>query len=103
MVDQFRDAAFTSEQVMRITGVSRRRLTYWLERGVVTAEVDAARGRGHVRLWSFGNLLEVRVALWLREKVSLQLLTKVVRKLCREGLTKPLADLRVAVVEGKRG
>ena len=37
-------AVFTSEQVMRLTGVSRRRLTYWLDHGIVSAEVDEARG-----------------------------------------------------------
>jgi len=92
---------FTSEQVMRLTGVSRRRLTYWLDHGIVSAEVDEARGRGHIRLWSFANLLEVRVALWLRESVSLQLLGKIVRKLRQRGFASPLAELRVAVVRGR--
>ena len=36
-------------------------------------------GAGAVRLWSFQNLLEVRVALWLRDRVSLQLLRKIVQ------------------------
>jgi uncharacterized protein (DUF433 family) len=94
-------AVFTSEQVMRLTGVSRRRLTYWLDHGIVSAEVDEARGRGHIRLWSFANLLEVRVALWLRESVSLQLLGKIVRKLRQRGFASPLAELRVAVVRGR--
>lgn len=69
---QFRamEAAFTTEQVMRITGVSRRRLTYWLERGVIGAETEVMRGRRHIRVWSFRNLVEVRVALWLRERAA---------------------------------
>jgi uncharacterized protein (DUF433 family) len=92
------DAVFTSEQVMRLTGVSRRRLDYWLDRGVVSADVDAARGRGRVRLWSFANLIEVRIALALRDEVSLQLLGKIVGKLRQRGLAAPLAEVRVTVL-----
>jgi uncharacterized protein (DUF433 family) len=93
------DQVFTSEQVMRLTGVTRRRLNYWLEREILSADVDAARGRGRVRLWSFSNLIEVRVALALRDDVSLQLLRKIVSKLRERGLTLPLAEVRVAVLQ----
>jgi uncharacterized protein (DUF433 family) len=96
-------AVFTSEQVIRLTGVSRRRLTYWLEHGIVSAEIDEARGRGHVRLWSFANLVEVRAALWLRERVSLQLMGKIVRKLRARGFATPFAEVCVGVVESGRG
>src|SRR5664280_2251844 len=96
------EPAFTTEQVMRITGASRRRINYWLERGIVGAETDVMRGRRHIRMWSFRNLVEVRVALWLREKVSLQLLGKIVIKLRSQGLETPLAEVRVAVLERKR-
>ncbi len=98
------DQVFTSEQVLRLTGVSRRRLNYWLDRGIISADVDEARGRGHVRLWSFSNLIEVRVALQLRDDVSLQLLGKIVRKLRQHrGLKVPLAEVRLAVVPRGRG
>ena len=50
-------------------------------------------------MWSFTNLLEVRVALWLREQVSLQLLGKIVPALRKRGFDAPLAQLRVGVVE----
>lgn len=94
--------AFTTEQVMRITGISRRRLNYWLEKGVITAEMDMARGRGRVRLWSFTNLVELKAALWLREHLSLQLLEEVVTALRRRGVAFPLADCKVAVTTGAR-
>lgn len=91
--------AFTTEQVLRITGVSRRKLAYWLDREIVSADVDVARGRGHVRLWSFRNLVEVKVALWLRERVSLQLIGRIVEVLRKEGYSQPLAEVRYAVVD----
>jgi uncharacterized protein (DUF433 family) len=92
-------AAFTTDQVIRLTGVTRRKLTYWLDRGIVTADIDAAKGRGHVRLWSFTNLVEVRTALWLRDQVSLQLLGKVVQAIRATGLKSPLAEVTVRVAE----
>lgn len=96
--------AFTAEQVMRLTGISRRRLAYWLDSGILAADVDAARGRGHVRLFSFRNLVEVRVALWLRDKVSLQLIRKIVARLRRgDGPDRPLVELRFAVIEDRSG
>jgi uncharacterized protein (DUF433 family) len=94
--------SFTTEQVLRITGVSKRRLNYWLERGIIGADVDEARGRGHVRLWSFANLVEVRVALWLRDRISLQVIGRIVEQLRKRGVDLPLADLRFAVVDTTR-
>ncbi len=93
------EQAWTTEQVLRITGVSRRRLAYWLDRGILTADVDEARGRGHVRLWSFSNLIEVKVALWLRDRVSLQLIGTIVHRLRAEDSKQPLAETRFAVVD----
>jgi DNA-binding transcriptional MerR regulator len=93
------ERAWTTEQVLRITGVSKRRLSYWLDREILTADVDEARGRGRVRLWSFANLVEVRVVVWLRDRVSLQLIAKIVENLRKRGLDQPLAELRFAVVD----
>lgn len=93
------ERAWTTEQVLRITGVSKRRLGYWLDKGIVGADVDEARGRGRVRLWSFSNLVEVRVALWLRDRVSLQLIGKIVEHLRKRGVDQPLLELRFAVVD----
>ena len=95
--------AFTTEQVLALTGVTRRKLAYWLDHEVVTADVDRARGRGHVRLFAFRNLLEVRVAVWLRDEVSLQLLRKIVQRFREQGVEKPLADLSFAVLESTVG
>lgn len=94
--------AWTTEQVLRITGVSRRRLGYWLDKGIVGADVDEARGRGRVRLWSFGNLVEVRAALWLRDRVSLQLIGRIVEHLRTRGVGQPLSEVRFAVVDTGR-
>lgn len=93
------ETAWTTEQVLRITGISRQRLAYWLDRGILSADIDEARGRGRVRLWSFSNLVEVKVALWLRDRVSLQLIGTIVSRLRTEGKKQPLAEMRFAVVD----
>lgn len=90
---------FTSEQVMRLTGITKRKLSYWLDAQVVTADIDRAKGRGRVRLYSFQNLVEIRTAMYLREEVSLQILRKVVGRL-RDvlDLDHPLAELTLGVL-----
>jgi uncharacterized protein (DUF433 family) len=58
--------AFTDDQVRRITGVPTRRLDEWIERGLLAASVERPVGTRRVRLFSFADLLAVRVAHWLR-------------------------------------
>lgn len=101
-LDPVRDLAWTTEQVLRITGVSKRRLGYWLDKQIISADVDEARGRGRVRLWSFSNLVEVRVVMWLRDRVSLQLIGKIVSQLRDHGVDQPLSEVRFAVVDTGR-
>jgi uncharacterized protein (DUF433 family) len=100
--DRLVDRAWTTEQVLRITGVSKRRLGYWLDKQIISADVDEARGRGRVRLWSFANLVEVRVVMWLRDRVSLQLIGRIVLHLRKRGIDQPLSELRFAVVDTGR-
>lgn len=91
--------AFTTDQVIRLTGLTRRKLEYWIETGVLNADVDLAKGRGHVRLFSFQNLIEARTAAWLRDKISLQLIRKIVGRLRETGLERPLTSVRFGVIE----
>jgi len=78
-------AAFTSDQALRLTGASRRRLSYWVDTGLIAPSIQRGEGRGRVRLFSFANLLELRTAVWLRDKVSLQLIRKIVERLRKDG------------------
>ena len=100
---EFDEGVFTSEQLMRLTGITRQRLSYWLETDIIAADVDRAKGRGRVRLFSFSNLVEVRVALWLRDKVPLQLLREIIARLReRDGSLHPLAEISFGIIEGAR-
>lgn len=89
--------SFTSEQVVDLTGVSRRKLGYWVQTGVIRPSVEHARGRGAVRLYSFQDLVEVRTAMYVRDLVSLQLIRRIVLNLRARGIEAPLASVRFGV------
>ena len=95
---------FTSEQVVKLAGLTPRKLAYWVDTGVVSASVDRAKGRGRVRLFTFTDLVEIKVAAWLRDLISLQLIRKVVDRLkTLHRLEAPLGAVRFGVVEFRSG
>jgi len=79
---------FTSQEVIRLTGITPRQLQWWDERGVVKPERE-----GHRRLYSLNHLTEMAVICELRRKgFSLQGVRKVMRFLDRE-FGKGLAEI----------
>jgi DNA-binding transcriptional MerR regulator len=80
-------ATFTSQDIVRLTGITARQLQWWDERGIVVP------GRkGHRRVYSFEDLTEVAVLCELRRKgFSLQRMRKVIRFLQKE-FSKRLAE-----------
>ena len=52
---------YNSKEASRIAGVSLRQIQYWDERGFIRPSVKAARGRGSKRLYSFDDLLCLKV------------------------------------------
>jgi len=72
--------AFSSRDVVGLTGITPRQLQWWDEKGIVVP----AR-KGHRRLYSMGDLTEVALICELRRRgFSLQRVRKVVRFLQRE-------------------
>jgi|SRR5208283_2961278 len=79
--------AFTSRDIVKLTGISLRQLQWWDERGIVVPARD-----GHKRMYSLDDLAEVAVICELRERgFSLQKIRRVIRFLQRE-LGKRLVD-----------
>jgi len=79
---------FTSQEVIRLTGITPRQLQWWDERDVVRPE-----RKGHRRLYSLNQLTEMAVICELRRKgFSLQGVRKVMRFLNRE-FDKGLAEV----------
>jgi DNA-binding transcriptional MerR regulator len=52
---------YNSKEASRIAGVSLRQIQYWDERGFIRPSVKAAQGRGSKRLYSFHDLLCLKV------------------------------------------
>ena len=89
--------AFNSETARRLTGLSHRQLDYWDRTHLVKPSVREASGRGSARLYSFGDLVQLRVVKVLRgHGLSLQKIRKSLNYLRRHmpGIEKPLANLR---------
>lgn len=85
---------FSVSQVERLTGVNRKTLHFWDRSGFLSPSVLGAHGTGSRRIYSFRDLVALRVAAQLRDAgISLQSLRKVVAVL-REmrGLEQPLAE-----------
>jgi DNA-binding transcriptional MerR regulator len=64
---------FPAHTARAIAGITQRRLSYWAEVGVVCPSVQTAHGSGSERLYSFTDLVKLRIVAELRRaSVSLQ-------------------------------
>ena len=94
--------AFTSDQVRSLTGLSKRQIQYWDERGVYRPSLTARRGRGRRRLYDFRDLVALRTASQLRtDHISLQLIRKVDSYLRLLDYEKPMAQVKFVVSGGE--
>jgi DNA-binding transcriptional MerR regulator len=60
--------AFTQELASRITGLSRRQLEYWDATGVIQPSIAPYEGRGRGRLYSFRDLIKLKVGAEMRRR-----------------------------------
>ena len=90
--------AFTAERVRTLTDLSMRQLQYWDERDFIRPSLTARQGRGRKRLYSFRDLVSLRVAGQLRTLgISLQQIRGVDAHLRTLDYRNPLAELRFFV------
>jgi DNA-binding transcriptional MerR regulator len=74
--------AYDSKMASRVVGVSLRQIQYWDERGFVRPSVKSAHGRGTKRLYSFHDLVCLKVARDLTHHgVSLQKIRRCLQPL----------------------
>ncbi len=74
------EQSFTSQQIVKLTGITPRQLQWWDERGIVKPARE-----GHRRLYSFDDLAEIAVVCELRRRgFSLQRMRKVIRFVQKE-------------------
>jgi predicted RNase H-like HicB family nuclease len=92
---------FGSKVVLGLTGITYRQLDYWARTRLVGASIRQAAGRGSRRVYSFEDLVALRVvARLLDAAVSLQGVRRAVEYLKRH-TERPLATLGL-IAKGKR-
>ncbi|KAF0146174.1 MAG: MerR family transcriptional regulator [Nitrospirae bacterium] len=88
---------FNSKTVSKVTGLSFRQIDYWDRTHFIKPTVSEASGYGSVRLYSFNDLIQLRVAKTLMDKgISLQKIRKAITYLKKNmpEIEKPLSELR---------
>lgn len=72
--------AFSVPEALRLTGLTPRRLMYWDDTGFIQPTIAPRRGR-RPRLYSFRDIVQLRVAAQLRDTLSLQALRRLKKAL----------------------
>jgi len=88
---------FNTKTVSNITHLSTRQIDYWDRTHFIKPSVSEASGYGSVRLYSFNDLIQLRVAKSLMDKsISLQKIRKAINYLKKNmpEVQKPLSEIR---------
>lgn len=89
--------SFNSKAVSKIIGIPFRVIDYWDRTAFIKPSIGEASGYGSVRLYSFTDLIQFRVAKFLRDQgLSLQKIRKSLNFLRKHlpEVEQPLAELR---------
>jgi DNA-binding transcriptional MerR regulator len=92
---------FPGPQVCKLIGITYRQLDYWARTGLLRPSVADARGSGSKRLYSYRDLLELKVIKQLLDAgVSLRSARRAVDCL-RQNLGADLASAKLVLSEGR--
>lgn len=94
---------FNTQAICEIIGITRRQVQYWDESDFIKPSVRQASGHGSTRLYSFFDLIQMRVAKTLMEGgISLQKIRKSLKYLRIHAPTvkNPLGELKF-LTDGK--
>jgi len=89
--------SFNTKTVAALTGLTQRQIDYWDRTHFVKPSLKEAAGYGSGRLYSFVDLVQLKVAKILKDKgVSLQRIRKSINYLKKNfpDVQKPLAEMR---------
>lgn len=95
---------FSADVARRVVGVTYRQLVYWDKTGLIRPSIQKASGRGSRRVYSFEDLVELRViAQLLSVEISLPTVRSAARYLRQHfsEVVRPLARLSL-VTDGRR-
>ncbi|MCC6346432.1 MAG: MerR family transcriptional regulator [Nitrospirales bacterium] len=88
---------FNSKTVSRITGLTFRQIDYWDRTHFIKPSVSDAAGKGSVRLYSFKDMAQLKIAKTLMDSgISLQKIRKALHYLKKNmpEIDKPLSEIR---------
>lgn len=93
------EIGFTPRQVTRLTGLPYSTLNLWAKNGLLHPSIDAGTGSGSERIYSFSDLIALRVAFELRKSgITTRSLRRVIEFLRQnESMEAPLAEARLVV------
>ena len=89
--------SFNTNTVVKLTGLTPRQIDYWDRTHFIKPSVKEAAGHGTGRLYSFEDVVQLKVARTLIDKgVSLQKIRKAINYLKKNfpDVKKPLAEMR---------
>jgi DNA-binding transcriptional MerR regulator len=89
--------SFNTKTASKIIGISLRQLQHWDEKGLIKPSVREAAGKGTIRLYSYTDLIQLRVVKTLRDNhISLQKIMKSLEYLQSHfpEIRKPLLELK---------
>lgn len=89
--------SFNAKTVCRLTGLTQRRIDYWDRRDFIKPSLGEASGYGSVRLYSFTDLVQLKVAKTIIDQgISLQKIRKSIAYLREHfpDVKKPLSEMR---------
>jgi DNA-binding transcriptional MerR regulator len=88
------EPGFRGPTVIKLVGITYRQLDYWARTNLVTPSVRAADGSGTQRLYSFTDVVELRIIKRLLDAgVSLRQIRDAIGYLRTESGGKPLSDV----------
>jgi len=94
---------FNTRLVCKLTEISQRQVDYWDKTHLIKPSVREASGYGSVRLYSFVDLVQLKVVKTLKDQgISLQKIRKSITYLRKNfpRIEKPLAELKF-ITDGK--
>ena len=89
--------SFNTKTASKIVGISLRQLQHWDEKGLLKPSIREAAGKGTIRLYSYTDLIQLRVVKTLRDnRISLQKIMRSLEYLQSHfpEIKKPLLELK---------
>ena len=89
---------FNTNMVCKLTGLTKRQIDYWDRIHFIKPSIREASGYGSIRLYSFTDLVQLKVASTLKDKgLSVQKIRKSINYLKKTfpEVEKPLAEMKL--------